>query len=380
MSQATLPFDPLAAAPARPLARRATAPVRDDHDSLDGAGFAIGWEHARYRTTPPLAHLHADNPVRQGWAAGRAAFGARTLRPTTAVRRWLRLRLQAWQQGQAFETVQVTPHFLAQIDAAVCPVSRVALAADTGDEVPAAAGPTAAVARVHAGAAYAAGNLALLSDRVCCSRGASDFAALQARLRRLEDEHLSELDGLDADSWARLATLVGFVTPLPHAQAALLPLRVLPPNRLRVLNPVQALQVMLTLQFTEAGYARRLVGLAALMPNTEVRQAFQVFMHTLLARRLEAERLGDGLALRQAMEDSWADPLVLRRWQRLALRLSATDCEQLLQRAARRGLSLQSSRWVGLDEATEGWALETAGRAPLQPQQAGPQSAAPAAH
>ena len=51
--------------------------------------------------------------------------------------------------------------------------------------------------------------------------------------------------------WSRLAVLMSFVTPLPHEQAARLPLLVLPPNRLRLLNPVQALQAVVTLSFTQ---------------------------------------------------------------------------------------------------------------------------------
>jgi hypothetical protein len=65
---------------------------------------------------------------------------------------------------------------------------------------------------------------------------------------------------------------------------------VLPPTRLRVLNPVQSLQVMLSLQFTRAGHARRCAALAGLMPTAEARYAFNSFMHTLLARRLAAGR------------------------------------------------------------------------------------------
>ena len=162
--------------------------------------------------------------------------------------------------------------------------------------------------------------------------------------------------------------LASFTTPLPHAQAALLALRVLPPNRVRVINPVQALQVVLTQQFSAAGYARRLLGLAALMPTNETRQAFQIFMHTVLARRLGVGPTPTPQALRQALEDTWADPLVNRRWQRLALRLDAAGCEQLLQRAARRHLVVGGSRWVSAESATEGWALgPAAARLPGSP-------------
>ena len=352
MVQAAFEFNPLGKlrhALLVPVAAVATdssaAPVFTAMVQPDAVGFEIGWDHAHHRVTPPLCHLHAPNPVHQGWCAGRAAFGKRRLAASAAVRQWLTLRLVAWQHGQDFEGVQVTPHFLARIDAVHCPVSRQLLTLSAGRT------SDATVARLNPLAAYAAGNLVVLSQRV---------ANLHNGGHNSTDNSVPTHDNpetLSADEQARLAVLASFATPLPHAQAALLPLRVLPPNRARVINPVQALQVMLTLQFLQAGYARRLLGLAVLMPSSEVRQAFQIFMHTLLARRLSTGQGASAAAARQAMEDSWADVLVNRRWQRLATRLSAADCELLLQRASQRGLVVGGSRWVSADAATDGWAL-----------------------
>jgi hypothetical protein len=352
MAQATFEFSPLPAH-AEPTAAAA---------GLDAVGFAIGWDHAHHRVTPPLAHLDGSNPVGQGWTAGRAAFGERRLRATAAVRQWLALRLQAWQEGAEFEDQQVNPAFLARIDADVCPVSRVPLLLATGGD------DDATALRLNTSAAYAAGNLAVTSRRVAQAWGAAgcrgDWAAARAHATALAEREAAPADDdLDADAWQRLVVLASFATPLPHAQAALLPLRVLPPNRVRVINPVQALQVMLTLQFSQAGYARRLLGLAALVPGAETRQAFQIFMHTLLARRLAVGPQATPLELRQAMEDTWGDTLVQRRWQRLACRLDAAACEQLLQRASQRGLVVGGGRWLSTDAATDGWALP----APEQP-------------
>ena len=335
MAQAAFEFSPLphpqpAPAGALPaVAGHAAAP-------LDHTGFEIGWDHAHHRVNPPLRHLDHHNPVRQGWAAGRAAFGSRTLKPTAAARQWLALRLEAWLAGQVFEGVQVNPAFLARIDADTCPVSRLTLTLCAGRD------SDLQFIRLNTGAAYAAGNLAAVSQRVALAS---------------TGQHGGHSMPLSADEQARLAVLASFATPLPHGQAALLPLRVLPPNRVRVINPVQALQVMLTLQFTQAGYARRLLALAVLMPGSEARQAFQIFMHTLLARRLSAGQAPTAQDTRRAMEDSWADVLVNRRWQRLAGRLDAASCELLLQRAAQRGLVVGGGRWVSPDAATDGWAL-----------------------
>ena len=340
-------------------------------NALDSTGFEIGWDHAHHRLTPPLRQLHDHNPVRQGWAAGRAAFGTRTLTTSSAVRQWLALRLEAWECGQAFEGLQVNASCLARIAADECPVSRQPLtlcAARSGDAVDAS---QARVCRLNPAAAYAAGNLAVLSQRVASVHSGAHTSTVSNAIR-------PGSDALSADERIRLSVLASFATPMPHAQAALLPLRLLPPNRVRVINPVQALQVMLTLQFTQAGFARRLLGLSALMPHSEARQSFQIFMHTLLARRMSAGQAPGAPTLRRAMEDSWADALINRRWQRLATRLSAADCEQLLQRASQRALVVGGSRWVSSDNATEGWALPDS--VPVSRPAAGPVSPAGPAH
>ena len=355
MAQAHFEFSPAIDISPQATARNGDGPwatqARSAAATQDPTAFEIGWDHAHHRITPPLRHLHDHNPVRQGWDAGRATVGTRTLAATAAVQQWLALRLQAWQHGQAFEGVQVNPHFLARIASDECPVSRQPLCAGpTGD---------ASVTRLNQAAAYAAGNLAVLSQQVQAARGAADWQQSLDRAQRVAAGQPG--DGLTTDDWTRLAVLTSYATPLPHAQAAMLPLRVLPPNRVRVINPVQALQVMLTLQFTQAGYARRLLGLAALMPGGPARQVFQIFMHTLLARRLSAGQNASMAEMRRAMEDSWADVLVNRRWQQLTRLLNAADCEQLLQRANQRDLVVGGGRWVSCDSATEGWALQLDG-------------------
>jgi hypothetical protein len=324
--------------------------------AFDAVGFEIGWDHAHHRLVPPVQHLHAGSPVRQGWQAGRAVFGTRTLRVTRHVRKWLQLRLNAWLRGRAFESHQVTPHHLAQIDVAECPITREPLTQATG-------APTdASVDRVNNDAGYAAGNLAVMSVRANAAKAALGWQDALAAVQAIESQCVEHLNGLSAAEWSRLAVLMSFVTPLAHAQVACLPLLVLPPNRLRLLNPAQALQAMLTLQFTRPGGPRRVAELAGVVPP-EARDAFQVFMHTLLARRLAAGPGAEGPALRRAMEDAWLHPLVNRRWQRLALLLNEAQCEHLVEYAGRRGLAGDGWRWLPRDAATDGWALDSRGYA-----------------
>jgi hypothetical protein len=222
------------------------------------------------------------------------------------------------------------------------------------------------VTRAFHGAGHAAGNLLVLSARAAAAMANCGWDDALGFARQIESGSLASVAGLDAAQWTRLAVLMSFATPLKHAQVASLPLLVLPPNRLRVLNPVQALQTVLTLMFTRPAFARNCADLAAVMPSTNARQCFQVFMHTLLARRVAAGPQADGPALRQGMEQAWEHPLVQRRWQRLALALTMQECEHLVQYAGRRRMAGADCHWLPRAAATEGWALESQGRAAVQ--------------
>jgi hypothetical protein len=319
----------------------------------DSTAFEIGWDFAHYRLTPPAEALADGHPVRQGWQAGSATFGTRTLKPTAHVRKWLQLRLNAWRRAKPFEGTQVTPNFLAQIDVAVCPITRVALTHASG------AGSDASVDRVCNQAGYAAGNLAVISTRANQAKADLGCADALQVVRQLEASGLDTLDGLDALQWSRLAVLMSFATPLRHDEAACLPLLVLPPNRLRLLNPVQALQAVVTLAFTQAQAVPRLRELMAHLPAA-ARHDFQVFVLTLQARRLAIGMRTEGAALRRALEDLWTDAAVNRRWQRFALQLSEADSERLVRIAAKRGLAGKGWQWLPHAAATEGWALPAA--------------------
>jgi hypothetical protein len=320
----------------------------------DATAFELGWDYAHYRLTPPPEALTGVHSVQQGWRAGSATFGTRTLKPTPAVRKWLQLRWNAWRRGKPFEGTQVTPNFLAQIDVPVCPITRVALTHASG------AGSDASIDRVCNQAGYAAGNLAVMSTRA--NQAKADLSCRDALtvVKQLEASGLDTLDGLDALQWSRLAVLISFVTPMQHDEAACLPLLVLPPNRLRLLNAVQALQAVVTLAFTEAQAVPRLRELMAHLPGP-ARHDFQVFVLTLQARRLALGPQLAGADLRHALEDVWTDAAVNRRWQRFALQLTEADCERAVRVAARRGLAGKGWQWLPAAAAIEGWSMPAQG-------------------
>jgi hypothetical protein len=331
-----------------------TLPAVHDAGTADRTAFELGWDYAHYRLTPPPEALAGGHPVRQGWQAGGAVFGKRTLKPTPPVRKWLQLRFSAWRRGRVFEGTQVTPNFLAQIDVPVCPITRATLTQASG------AGSDASVDRVCNQAGYAAGNLAVMSARA--NEAKADLSCRDALnvVKQLEASGLDTLDGLNPLQWSRLAVLMSLVTPLKHDEAACLPLLVLPPNRLRLLNTVQALQAVVTLAFTDVQAVPRLRELMAHLP-APARHDFQVFVLTLQARRLAIGMQTGGADLRHALEDLWTDAAVNRRWQRFALQLDEAACERAVRMAAKLRLGGGGWRWLPRASATEGWAIEAQG-------------------
>lgn len=303
-------------------------------------GFKIGWDFAHFRLVPPVEQLLPWNPVRDGWEAGQAVFGLRTLRATPYVKKWLQLRLGAWMRGKAFELVQVTPNFLERIDVDVCPITGQALTRGTGADT------DASVDRVNNQAGYAAGNLAVMSARANRAKSAYDWRDAATFVRQIEADHLGEIDGLSAREWARLAALMSYCTPPSHAEAANLPLLVLPPPLLRVLNPVQAVQAGLTLCFARTDRVPKLDALVRIFP-AGVQFEARSFMTTLLARRIAAGPVATPAQLRAALEAAWCEPLIVRRWQRVALRMSPACCEKVVAALPTAAAGLAPLRYLG---------------------------------
>ena len=344
-------------------------PQRPPADAADSTGFEIGWDHARHGLVPPPELLLEGTPIGQGWRAARAVFGRRTLAVQQATRQWLALRIQAWRSGIAFEGQQLTPHFLAQLRVTHCPVLRTPLGGAPDQ-------PDAAVfERLNPQAAWAAGNVAMTSRRAAQARDGVDLLETLRRARRAERAG-EPVEGLDAGAWWRLATLRACATPLPFHEAARLPLAALPPNRVRLLNPAQGLQALVTLQFGTPGWSARTRALAALLPEHTLRHDFNLFVASIAPRVLEA---GPGTAaLRRALEDAWLHERVQRRWQHFVLSLGEAATAALLERATADGLAAVRTVNHPPEQATDGWALAEGGRAPRLWRARGPVPRAPA--
>ena len=328
MDQATFNFAPRGKRAELALAHGAARPVRAQASQARGdaavdPGDALGFDYARYGLVPPAPCLWPGHPVREGWERGRRLMTRRTRPATLAVTRWLALRLAAWQRGEAFDDHQITPQVLRSLEAAThCPVTGRALRDD------------ARVLTIDARRGWVAGNLALLSPAVATLWRTLDWAAAKDALARAEADPETLVEGVPLRQWRRLVALKSLATPLPTTEAARIPLHVLPPNRLRLVNPIQELQAVLTLQLAVPGWGQRARGIAESLPS-ELRIEFNLFFNSLLAQAL---RQGHGDAkpeMRDALAAAWGDAVVLRRWGRFAALVDAALAGTLVERLTR---------------------------------------------
>jgi hypothetical protein len=325
MNQATFNFAPRGkrAAPAGANVA-AQAPVRGPAAANDAdPGDAIGFEFARYGLVPPAPCLWPGHPIRAGWERGRRLMTRRTRASTLAVTRWLALRLAAWQRGEAFDDHQITPQVLRSLEVAThCPVTGRALRDD------------ACVVPVSGRRGWVAGNLVLLSPAIAGRWSGIDWELAKAALARAEQAPETLVDGLPLRHWRRIVALKSLATPLPHDEAARIPLHVLPPNRIRLVNPIQEVQAVLTLQLAVPGWGQRARGIAESLPLA-LRNEFNLFFNSLLAQALRQVPGAAGAPMRDALAGAWGDAVVQRRWGRFSALVDAPLAETLVERLTR---------------------------------------------
>lgn len=286
----------------------------------DARAWQIGRDHARHGLALPAAHLHAGSPLYAGWCAGQARRStARHRDPAPGLRSWLLLRLQAWCEGLDYDDALLTPNYLRQLEAPRCPVTRQQLVDEQGDP------RERVVVRLLQHEGYRAGHLVQLSRVAAQALQGRSLTELQQRallaLRLAES-----LDGLTPSAWARLASLVAYVTPSAEAGVQ----RLLPPNRLRLAHPEQALQAWLTRQLLNPGWSQRLQTLTEAMPSVASHQAARLLTAVLAPHAL---CLPTEMPARLWMlEDMWTqDARLQRRWLQLVALLSPLTLERLLQ-------------------------------------------------
>jgi len=322
MNQATFNFAPRGKRADLAAARLgAKVPAHEQASANDAdPGDALGFDYARYGMVPPAPCLWPGHPIREGWERGRRLMTRRTRPATLAVTRWLALRLAAWQRGESFDDHQITPQVLRSLEVAThCPITGRALGND------------AVVVPVDVQRGWAAGNLMLVSPGIADRWAAIDWAIAKDALARAEADPEEAVDGLPLRHWRRVAALKSLATPLPHDEAARIPLLVLPPNRVRLVNPIQELQAVLTLQLSVPGWGQRARTVADSLPAA-LRTGFNLFFNSLLAQALRQGAGDTKPGMRDALAAAWGNEVVMRRWLRFTALVDADLAGTLVER------------------------------------------------
>lgn len=268
----------------------------DTFDAVE-AGRRLGHDFYRFSRLP----LQDNWPeaVREGF---REAVAQRAPRQSADRfhRKWLQLRLGAWQRQRAV-AADVTPDLLRMLDITHCPVTREPLThglrADTDWSVD----------RLNNDAAYAPGNLAVMSTRANRAKGGLSFEQVLAAARAE-----GPAGELTPEQWMRLAVLMeGPAYATKQHLAPLLPLVAPLPCR-SVRLAIQQIQRLFTVQAQRPSGKNALV--KAFAQATPHEQA-----HTRL--RWFADAIHEGLKDTGAdvhCWDVWLQPKVmeaLRQWR-----------------------------------------------------------------
>jgi hypothetical protein len=285
----------------------------------DDLAWQLGADHAAHGLALPAGHLHPSSPLFAGWQAtlARQPKGLHS-DPAPEVRQWLRLRMQAWQQGLPFDELLISPNYLRQIDATHCPITRAELHDEQGHPA------QRCFVALKPSNGYCAGELVVMGWEAAQALNHHTHASLHPLAEQAKQQGLAM--GWTAACWHRLLSLSAMAQSLPTQGQ---PLTLLPPNRLRVAQPLHALQAWLTRQLTTSGWSQRLQALHDALPGVPARQAATALNAALAPHALRLPP--PGMAQRWALEDLWLDARVQRRWQELAALLSPLTVERLLR-------------------------------------------------
>jgi hypothetical protein len=235
--------------------------------------------------------------VREGFDEAVARGKREPAVPDRFVKKWLQLRLRAFERGRVFD-VKITPDLLRSIDVPVCPVLRIELT--HGRQLPS----DWSIDRLNNDGAYAPNNLAVMSTQANRAKGARPF-----------DEVLSlaslpcPTDGLEPAEWMRLAVLMLGPCFASNPKAA----PVLP-----LVAPMPMLSLRLAMQQVQHVFTARAGRTSG--RNELVRQ-FRCTSSTANAQRLLtalAESVHRGLKRTPTASDVWLEPEVmttLQQWR-----------------------------------------------------------------
>lgn len=297
------------------LARRALAQQESDARGDTKPAFELGWDFARHGLDAP--EPLADHPdFLAGLRAGRHHWHTRRTEDRYT-RKWLLLRASALARGVPF-SAEVTPAYLAEIDAVLCPVTRQPLTRGTG------AASDASVDRINNRCGYQPGNLVVMSVRANGAKAGMDSIDMLKVVHNLGSlPPGAAFHDLTIHEWARLATLTAYAESQPDFAIETWPLVVQPTPHMQLRSPAWRFKIDLTRQ--------AIAGDSGGMPPAAV-GAFESFAAAVAAARqhalLTASGLGHDVACRIAEEDLWRCAEVNARWAALLAAIKAARSAQ----------------------------------------------------
>ncbi|MES2299400.1 MAG: hypothetical protein V4582_20345 [Pseudomonadota bacterium] len=156
-------------------------------------GRQLGYDLFRFGRQSDNGNLAQS--VVEGYAQARAR-GIDRESPDRFTRKWLQLRMSAFERARAFD-VAVTPELLRRIDVDVCPIMRIRLTHGSMQD------SDWSVDRINNDGAYALHNLAVISTRANVAKGSRSFDEVYELARGVRCEA-----GLAPEHWLRLASVM----------------------------------------------------------------------------------------------------------------------------------------------------------------------------
>ena len=167
-------------------------------------GFLLGELFGIYALELPG---DADEHVQQGYSSVPDAQKGKGVVVDRFVRKYVQIRANAWRRNRLVDD-SFTVQLLRELDVERCPVSGVVLTHRTGDDT------DWSIDRLDNNKGYVKGNLAVMSSRV--NRLKKYYTPSQVHKRAVIEE---DLEGLTAQEWARLDTLVHCAVSSPQTDA-----------------------------------------------------------------------------------------------------------------------------------------------------------------
>lgn len=355
---------PLDEFPSKPLdsfeTEKATTPLRRVDDfwfppeaCLDAeVGRAIGHDFARLGMPLPA---QAERALVEGYTSAihsqsRAIRNIHNQREAAdpGSRKLVRLRHSAWKRNRIVDE-SVTPKFLNLIQVTYCPITRVELTHGAMLET------DATIDRIYNNGAYAAGNLAVLSQR-----------ANSSKANRLPEE-ISEiaksqqpLEGLSHIEWCRMACLCEMASP-DQNRTSVWPLLVIPPNGIMITNPL--VLIMEFFSVIACGMLpHKLCGTARnLLSGKKEKKSFDEFISAYAGRLSNFKsKMLYGDLLKQKMGDLWAEPMLWSLFVKL-LKFLNPDKIKALSLLAGRSFYGDSVKTRTHESLIKSWHLESRG-------------------